>query len=349
MEFVVVAHDIGVERQALREVIEVEFLDNLEPFTLAFQFLERFVGFGVRRIVVTEIPLPILVLLPCRRLSRGVAAAIGITKGEVGRVVGHGETLRGYIETQASHAKVLVDHDAVGDIAERITLALISHCIKRIVHLHIRIQWIVAGRRALLTVRIIDGRLEFNLTRQEAASLHIGGHGIFVEIVIATLRYSLFQSAEAFGFDVAAEIDGRHVGELDIEGGLRGPTALVAELLESEFVGPNLHTLVGARIVAHTNHNGAHLAQGGITHDAHFVARTRGVVFAIELCVRDCSLRLLHVTILLEIRQKAEVYIQHIILGPYDTGTRIAVGVFAFWRDGEGNFVFVEIALVVRS
>ena len=65
--------------------------------------------------------------------------------------------------------------------------------------------------------------------------------------------------------------------------------------------------------------------------------------------VGDCSLRLLHVAILLEIRQDVKVYVKHIVLGPYDARTSIAIGVFSFWSDGEGNFVFVEIALVVRS
>ena len=136
---------------------------------------------------------------------------------------------------------------------------------------------------------------------------------------------------------------------MDIERGLCGPTALVAELLKAEFVGPHLHTLVGTRIVAHTNHYGAHLAQGGVTHDANFVARTRGVVFAIELGVGDCSLRLLDVAVLLEIRQDVKVNVQHIVFGPYDARTSIAVGVFSFGGNGEGNLVFVEIALVVRS
>ena len=211
LEFVIIAHDIGIERQTLREVVEVEFLNNLEPLALALHLLERLKGFRIRGIVVTEIPFPVLVLFPRCRLSRGVSAAIGIAKREVGRVVRHGETLCGHVKAQARHAKVLVDHDAVGDIAERIALALVSHCIKRLVHLHIRIQWIVAGRCALLAVRIIDGRLEFNLTRQEAARLYIGSYGVFVEIIVATLRHTLLQPTEAFGFDVATEIDGGHV------------------------------------------------------------------------------------------------------------------------------------------
>ena len=349
MKFVVIAHDVGIERQALREVVEVEFLNNLEPLALALHLLERLEGFRIRGIVVTEIPFPILVLFPRCGFARGVAAAIGIAKGEISRVVRHRETLCGYIETQARHTEILVDNDLVGNVAQRIALALGSHCVKGLVHIHIGIERIVAGRSSLLAVRIIDGSLELNLSGQEAARLYVGGHGVFVKVIVATLRHSFFQSSEAFGFDVATEIDGGHVGELDIERGLCGPTALVAELLKAEFVGPHLHTLVGTRIVAHTNHYGAHLAQGGVTHDANFVARTRGVVFAIELGVGDCSLRLLDVAVLLEIRQDVKVNVQHIVFGPYDARTSIAVGVFSFGGNGEGNLVFVEIALVVRS
>ena len=50
--FVIVAHDVGVEREALRQVVEVLSLDDVEPFRLALHLLERLPCLVLWRVVI---------------------------------------------------------------------------------------------------------------------------------------------------------------------------------------------------------------------------------------------------------------------------------------------------------
>ena len=79
----------------------------------------------------------------------------------------------------------------------------------------------------------------------------------------AALAHGFLEAAEAFGLHVAREVDGGHIGQLEVELRTGRPAALVGELLEAELVGPDFHVLHGAGVVAHTDHDGAYFAERG--------------------------------------------------------------------------------------
>ena len=113
--------------------------------------------------------------------------------------------------------------------------------------------------------------------------MHVGGYVEAIEVVIASLVHRFFQSAKAVGLNMAAQVDRGHVGELDVECALGCPSTVVAVVLQSQFVGPNFHTLHVARIVAHTNHDGSHLAERRITHHADTIGGLLRVILGIDL------------------------------------------------------------------
>ena len=283
MQLVVRTSDVRIKANILREEIETLILQNFEPLGFALRLLERLKGFEVGRPGIVERIFPILILFPRSGFTRGIGGRIGIAKGEVGRVVGHGMALGGNVEAHTGQAKVFVNHNLIGNILQGVLFMLGSQSTESFVQLHVRIERIVSRRSALLAVRIINRCIEFDLLGQELSGLHIGCHRIFVQIIVATLTNGFFQATKSFCFDMSAEIKGSHIGQLQIELRLRSPSSFIGKLLEAKFVSPHFDVLKGTGIVSHTNHNGANLAQTGITHNADFVGRTIGVVFCIQL------------------------------------------------------------------
>ena len=119
--------------------------------------------------------------------------------------------------------------------------------------------------------------------------------------------------------------------------------------MQAKFVGPHLDAARIARIVAHANHDGAHLAKRGVAHHADLVGGAVGVVFRIKLRVGDQPERLLPIAVALGGSKDGEVYVEHILLRPHDARAGIGVGIKPVGGDFQGNFVFVEIILVVRA
>ena len=212
MQLVVRTGDVRIETDILREEIETLLLQNLEPLGFALRLLERLKGFEVGRPGIVERVFPILILFPCCGFSGGVGGGIGIAKGEVGGVVGHGMTLGGDIEAHTGQAEVLVYHHPVGDILQGVLFVLRCQCTEGFFQLHVRIKRIVSRRSALLAVGIINRCIELDLLRQELSSLHIGSHRIFVQIIVTALADCFFQTTKSLCFNMAAEIEGGHVG-----------------------------------------------------------------------------------------------------------------------------------------
>ena len=145
------------------------------------------------------------------------------------------------------------------------------------------------------------------------------------------------------------EVHGGEVGKLEVERTACRPAAVVGKLLQAQFVGPYLNAARIARIVAHANHDGAHLAERGVAHHADLVGGAVGIVFRIKLRVGDQPERLLPVAVALGGGKDGEVYVEHIFLRPHDARTGIGVGIKPVGGDFQGNFVFVEIILVVSA
>ena len=103
------------------------------------------------------------------------------------------------------------------------------------------------------------------------------------------------------------------------------------------------------RIVAHANHDGAHGAQRGVTHDGDLVGRAVGVVLGEGLGVGGYAQRLLLVAVLLGTGEDVEVDVDEVVGGPYLACAVFAVGVLPLGCDGEGYFVFVVVVLIVRA
>ena len=144
--------------------------------------------------------------------------------------------------------------------------------------------------------------------------------------------------------------DAAEVAELDVEVALGCPAAVVAELLQAQLVGPHLDALHRAAVVAHTDHNGLHLAQGGVAHDADAVAGVGVVVAGEELVEAGRAEAFLLVAFLLEVGEHVHVDVYHVLRGPYfAAGRGRHAVVVAFGGNAKGNFVFVEVALVVAA
>ena len=154
---------------------------------------------------------------------------------------------------------------------------------QRFVHAHVGVKRIISRRCSLLAIGVINGGFKLYFVGQKAAGFNIGCHAILEEVVVATLADPFFETAKSVGFDMAGEIDACHIRQLHVERALRSPSALVAEILQAQFIGPYFHALDGTGIVSDTNHDGAHFSQRRISHHGNFVCRTVYIIFAIKL------------------------------------------------------------------
>ena len=98
----------------------------------------------------------------------------------------------------------------------------------------------------LFAVAIVERCVELDFFRQEASELYVGGNAELIEVVVAALAYALLQTSEAFGLEVALQIDGCHVGKFDVKVGFCPQAAFVRELLQAELVSPHFYVLHAA-------------------------------------------------------------------------------------------------------
>ena len=89
----VVACQLRVERNGLRQIVQSERLGEVYPLGLALHVLERFQRLVDRRVGVAERPSPLDFAVIDSGLADGLAVLVAVTQREVGRVVGHGVAL----------------------------------------------------------------------------------------------------------------------------------------------------------------------------------------------------------------------------------------------------------------
>ena len=90
LHLVVVACQLAVERDTLRQIVQAYCLGEGEPLALALQVAEWLEGLIDWRVAVVEHSPPLVLTFPCRCLAGVVAVCMAVAEGEVGRVVRHG-------------------------------------------------------------------------------------------------------------------------------------------------------------------------------------------------------------------------------------------------------------------
>ena len=91
----IVTRHFRIEGQVLRQPVESETLQDVQPFRLVLRqhILKRFPGFIDRRITVVQRTSPLVFILIYGGLTLCVIMRMTVGEGEVCRVIGHGMTL----------------------------------------------------------------------------------------------------------------------------------------------------------------------------------------------------------------------------------------------------------------
>ena len=171
-----------------------------------------------------------------------------------------------------------------------------------------------------------------------------------IEVVVAPFAHGFFKSAKSGSLHMACDIDRTQIGQLHIQVALCRPSALVGEILHTEFVDPHFHTTCTTSIVAYTNHHGLYFAQRRIADNTDFVVGAVLIVGIVNLCVTGCAFSFCLVAFMLQGCEGAEVNIEHVLLRPNSLTTLCSVGVIVtIGGEFERYFVFVIVALVVAT
>ena len=348
---VIVAQDVRVEADVLRQVVKVLVADDVPPFALAFNhLLERLERLVFGRIVVVERSVPVLFRFPSRGFARFVRLAVRIAEREVGRVVGHGVFGRGDVEFHVAQAEVLVRGFRGSQASQRVLFVFRGASVEGVFQQHVRVERIVFRFDDLFVERIVNGSREAYFLRQQLAQFKTGRDAVIVHVLLVAFAHFVFYASESGSFHVPGQVDGAEVGELDVQGALCCPSAVVAVFLQAKLVGPYFHRLGFAGIVAHAYHDGLHFSQGRVTHDAYLVVRPVVVVDGEECGQVGVAEALFSVACLFYFGKHREVDVQHVLFGPHGTALVGGVSVVPSGsRQLQGNFVFVEIVLVVRT
>ena len=196
LELIITAGEVGVERDALWQPLQVLCLDDVEPFGLALQVLEGFQRLVLGGIVIAKVEAPVLIVLVDGGLTCLIALAVTVAEREVGRVPWHGLTAL-HVRFPVTEREVLVLHNRFREIAEGVTCCLVLTLVKGILQQHVGVKRIILGRQLLPGVGVIEGEVHLPLFREELAQFQLRGDAPLIEVVIATLVHLVFQTAEA--------------------------------------------------------------------------------------------------------------------------------------------------------
>ena len=129
------------------------------------------------------------------------------------------------------------------------------------------------------------------------------------------------------------------------------PATLIDDILQAQLVDPHLARLDATRQVAHTNHHGLHLAQRGVTHHRDAVVGLVGVVVGEGRRIAGSTHAACLVAGFLELREDAEIYIEHVGCRPYGTTVVqiVLVIVVAVGCQLQGDDILVVVVLVVAT
>ena len=217
---------------------------------------------------------------------------------------------------------------------------------------HILVQRIVFGSGLLIAVAIVDRSFEFDLLGQEAPGIALDCNIILVVVIQAALCQALIHCAEAVCLAMEAHVDSGNVAHAQCHAGLRSPATFVVKVSDSELIGPDNTILGRASVIAHTNHDDAHIAQRWITLDGDSVIGVVGILLSEAYSVAHIRVasHLGRITGLLDCRQQVKVDVEHVVLGPHLVSVAGAVGVIAsVWREVQRNLVFIVIVLDIRA
>ena len=227
---------------------------------LANEFLERGERLHIGHPAILEAAAIVIRVLIHIVGVANVRLAERVTECEVGRVPRH-RVLALHIKFQARDTEVLhrVARHCIG--IDRIFLCIGFASVDSIFQQHILIKRIILGSGLLIAVRVIDGSMEFHLLGQEAAHVGLHCHIILVVVVESTMTQALINRAKARSFLVHAHIHSGNVAHAQAQTCLGSPAAILVKVGHTQFIDPNGTVLSRVRVVAHTNHHHAHLAQ----------------------------------------------------------------------------------------
>ena len=350
LKFVVVTIHVGRESDALGSKSEVLRLNDVEPLTLSLEVFKRFPRFPVGAPRVVNASLPVQFALVNSGLSFSILCRAAITESKVGRVVRHWMLASTDIETNARKGEVSVCFSMIGEALQRVALLSIGKSIKRIAKEHIRIEGIVLGRDFFLAVTIVHRNVELRLFGQEATKVELCGNGIVEVVLILTLGNALLNSTKTRCYHLGSSIYRAQVADLYLQASLCCPTSVIAEFLEAQLVCPNLNALRLTTIVANTNHDGLDLSKRRITHNGDTIVRMVFIISGEEAIHGSHSYTCLSIALLFERSEEVEIDVNHIFRRPNSQATGSTIGVVVAWsRNLQGHFVFVVVALVVRT
>ena len=346
LQLVVDARHLRIERDVLRQPVDAKRLRQRHPLRLALRLGKRFPRLVYRRIGIVQRTAPLVFALVDRCLARRIAVGVAVGEGEVGRVVRHRVTLGLDAETHVRQREVGIGGTRHGNALDGVAL-MGSHGVQGIVQLHVSIQRVVLRPGLFLRNRIIERSSHLHLVGEELTQFDIGGQRVGLVVVLRAGCNTILQSTEALGDNLTRQVDGGHVRQLHVQRSRGCPTAAAHHIHQAQFVDPHLTRLDGTREVAHTNHHGLHLAQRGVTHDAHLVVGTVGIVVGIKHRVTARTDGACLVARLLQPREDRKVDVHHILLGPYSAAVVQVILVVVITVGGE--FQRDDILVVVAG
>ena len=294
--------------------------------------------------------MPFVVAFVDCRLTGVLRVAVTIGEREVCWVVGHRVTFGLDANTDVRQREVGGLRLSDGYRLNTVTLVSI-HCVQCFVQFQVGVQRVVFRTALLLGNAIVDGCRDVHLVGEEFSQFEVGGQRVGFVIVRTALGDTFLETAEALGDDLTRQIDVADVRQLDIQVTRCGPTAIVVDFLQAQFVDPYLARLETSGNISYTNHHRLHFAQRRVAENGDAVVGIVGVVVAEFGRVTGSTARTSPVTGLLQIGQFREVDIEHILLRPY--GTTVVEVVFvivvAVGRQLQRDEIFVVVVAVVAA
>ena len=216
LQFVVVAQDFGVERDALWQPVQPESLENLVPFRLRLDVLKRFerLEHGCPRIIHTTSPV-VLVFVDGRFALR-VAIGMAVVEREVRGVDGGRMALVLNAHAHVREREIAVGRARHGYRLDAVALVLVGSGIERVVEAHIGVKRIVFRARFLFRNRIVERCRHFRLFGEKFAEFDRCRDAVGLVIVFRPRGNALFQAAEALGSVSTLHIHRAEVGKLHI-------------------------------------------------------------------------------------------------------------------------------------
>ena len=237
--FIVVTRNVGIERYGSGKPVDFPFAEELHVLVLLVnQFLERSERLGIGGPVILEASAIVIgILIDVVRIS-DMSLAKRVTESEVGRIPRHG-VLALDIKFQTRNAEVAhsVPSDRIG--IDRVLLFLRVASVDSVLQKHVLIQRIVLRSGFLITIRVIDRSVQFDLLGKESAHIGLYRHIILVIIVKATLTESLINRAKAGSFLVHAHINGSNVAHVKAQTCLGCPSTVLVKVGDTQLIDPN--------------------------------------------------------------------------------------------------------------